>query len=118
MKGISLCAECAYYSMKKHKCTRGCTVDPDVSKGDNPSFYLDCPLPEVEEKKQWISCKKQMPKTGTPVLCYCPAYRGNKYNVAYWDGDWFIECYSADQLEQVTHWKPLPGKPEEDDEDE
>lgn len=25
MKGITLCAECAYYNMKKHKCTRGAT---------------------------------------------------------------------------------------------
>ena len=44
MKGITLCADCAYYSMKKHRCTRGATKDPDPSA----SFYADCPLDEVE----------------------------------------------------------------------
>jgi len=32
MKGIELCAECAYYNMKSHKCTRGCKIDPDSNK--------------------------------------------------------------------------------------
>ena len=43
MKGITLCADCAYYSMKKHCCTRGATQDPDPSA----PFYADCPLDEV-----------------------------------------------------------------------
>ena len=43
MKGITLCAECAYYSMKKHRCTRGATNDHDP----RDRFYADCPLPEA-----------------------------------------------------------------------
>lgn len=43
MKGITLCAECAYYSMKKHKCTRGAT---DEGK-PTARFYADCPLDDV-----------------------------------------------------------------------
>lgn len=48
MKGITLCADCAYYDLKKHKCNRGATVDPDMSKGQDVRFYVDCPLPDVK----------------------------------------------------------------------
>lgn len=54
MKGITACAECAYYDMKNHKCTRGCTKDPDISKGDDVRFYVDCHLPDAESV---IRCK-------------------------------------------------------------
>lgn len=43
MKGISVCADCTYYSLKKHKCERGCT---DEGSARDP-FYIDCPLPDV-----------------------------------------------------------------------
>lgn len=43
MKGITLCAECAYYSMKKHACTRGATDESDP----RAKFYGDCPLQDV-----------------------------------------------------------------------
>lgn len=48
MKGITLCADCAYYSMKKHKCTRGAT---DEGK-PTARFYADCPLDDVVPVKQ------------------------------------------------------------------
>ena len=48
MKGIELCAECAYYNMKSHKCTRGCKIDPDSKKGEDVRFFVDCPLPDVQ----------------------------------------------------------------------
>lgn len=43
MKGITLCAECAYYSMKKHKCTRGAKDEGEPTA----RFYADCPLDDV-----------------------------------------------------------------------
>lgn len=43
MKGIMYCAECAYYSMEKHKCTRCNNVESDARK----HFYDDCPLEDV-----------------------------------------------------------------------
>ena len=43
MKGIKLCAECAFYSMKKHKCMNGAT---DEGKATD-HFYADCPLYDV-----------------------------------------------------------------------
>lgn len=29
-----MCADCAYYNMKTHKRTRGCTGEPDIENGD------------------------------------------------------------------------------------
>jgi hypothetical protein len=40
MKVITLCAECAYYSMKKHECTMGAKDESDP----RAKFYGDCPL--------------------------------------------------------------------------
>lgn len=47
-KLIRLCAECADYDRKRHRCRRG------ASREDDPrnTFYDDCPLPDA-----------------TPVLC-------------------------------------------------
>lgn len=46
MKGITVCADCAYYSLRKHKCTRGCTDEGSPQD----QFYKDCPLPDVVER--------------------------------------------------------------------
>ena len=56
MKGIELCADCAYYNMKSHKCTRGCKIDPDTKKGEDIHFFVDCPLTDVQPVKhgKWI----------------------------------------------------------------
>nr|DAG67133.1 MAG TPA: DNA-directed RNA polymerase II subunit [Caudoviricetes sp.] len=44
MKAIERCCECAYYSMRKHKCKRGAK-----DKGEPTArFYADCPLDEAE----------------------------------------------------------------------
>ena len=51
MKGITLCAECAYYNIKKHKCNRGAVEEPDREKGDDMRFFKDCPLPDVERAR-------------------------------------------------------------------
>lgn len=55
MKGIKCCGECAYYSMKKHKCTRGFTAG-EASE----SFFTDCDLPDAELVKhgKWIITEK------------------------------------------------------------
>ena len=57
MKGIELCADCAYYSMKTHKCGLGCTIEPDLEKGEDVRFFVDCLLPEVQEIRhgRWIN---------------------------------------------------------------
>lgn len=48
MKGISCCADCAYYNMKKHRCTRSATDEGDARS----HFYADCPLPDVVAAKE------------------------------------------------------------------
>ena len=54
MKGIKLCAECANYDLKKHKCKMG------ASREDNPrdKFYDDCPLPDVVAVVRCKDCVK------------------------------------------------------------
>lgn len=51
MKGITCCGDCAYYSMKKHRCTRGCIDESDA----RASFFADCPLSDVRPvvQGQW-----------------------------------------------------------------
>lgn len=53
MKGIKLCAECASYDMKKHRCRRGANSE------ENPQepFYDDCPLPDVAPVVRCKDCK-------------------------------------------------------------
>lgn len=44
MKAIERCCECAYYSMRTHKCKRGAK-----DKGEPTArFYADCPLDEAD----------------------------------------------------------------------
>ena len=47
MKGITCCADCAYYNLKKHCCTRAY----DEGKPTD-HFYADCPLPDVAPMTQ------------------------------------------------------------------
>lgn len=58
MKGITCCADCAYYNIKKHKCTRA----SDEGKPTD-HFYADCPLPDVTDNHagQWISTQIRLP---------------------------------------------------------
>lgn len=53
MKGITLCADCAYYSMKKHRCIRGATDDSEP----RASFFADCPLDDVAPVVLCKDCK-------------------------------------------------------------
>ena len=109
MKGITLCADCAYYNMKKHKCTRGFKIDPDVSKGENPSFYVDCPLPDVEPLQKWIPCSERLPDSDERCLVFT---KGHNVGISRMmgrnlRGEWTCCGY------EVTHWMPLPEPPKE-----
>lgn len=72
MKGIKCCAECADYSIKKHKCTRG-AKDPGKS---TDSFYADCPLDDAEPVRQgrWID------KGEYAVCTECGGRSGTQYD--------------------------------------
>lgn len=76
MKGITMCADCAYYNMKTHKCTRGCTGEPDIENGDDVRFFTDCPLPNVKEVRhgRWID------KGEYAVCTECCGRSGTQYD--------------------------------------
>ncbi len=128
MKGITCCADCAYYSMKKHKCVR-CT---DSGKPTD-HFYADCPLPDVvtkESKDGWISVKDKMPEYDKEVLIYAVSKTTNEPKVAIsylmdkfyfgsrpinleepiWHEPW--QYFRANNT--ITHWMPLPEPPKEE----
>ncbi len=81
MKAIERCCECAYYSMRKHKCKRGAK-----DKGEpTATFYTDCPLDEAEMVRRgtWdifdghktrrvcSACSWDVPEYGK-FYSYCP----------------------------------------------
>lgn len=74
MKGITLCADCAYYSMKKHRCIRGATDDSDP----RARFFADCPLPDVVPVNhgRWIPVTERMPENDVHVLLSCKCGAG------------------------------------------
>lgn len=51
MKGITCCAECAYYSMKTHKCSIGAKKEPGLRSGEDVRFFVDCPLDDYSPKR-------------------------------------------------------------------
>ena len=113
MKGITLCADCAYYNMMKHKCTRGCKIDPDVSKGENPGFYVDCPLPDVEPLQKWIPCSERLPEEETDVIAVIDGCSRE----AFYSDNSFIGSNFYRNAEDVTYWMMKPEPPKEDDND-
>lgn len=132
MKGITCCADCAYYNMKRHRCTRA----SDEGKPTD-HFYADCPLPTVTPEPGWIPFVKR-PLTedeqkNHPEWCYildgavpedeqeillCRPWRNAEGYIIEMDrycnnGD---ECYleGACDIENGMYWMPLPKPPKED----
>lgn len=112
MKGISICSQCADYSMKRHCCTLGAKKE---MRPQDP-FYDDCPLPDVVVKPQgdpamgWISVKDRLPENNKRVLAYCMdrAVHDVVWNSVYavWDDKGSTAEYLA---AFVTHWMPMLG---------
>ena len=71
MKGIKLCAECADYDKKKHRCRRGAIREDDVQN----TFYDDCPLPDVMHVVRCKECKYRNPEK------ICEHYRNDHFCV-------------------------------------
>ena len=91
MKGITACAECAYYDMKSHKCTRGCTIDPDKAKGDDVRFYADCTLPDAEPVQHGYWIDKPDEYCDLNIIRHCSkcgwnVFKGNPlYDFGHWN---------------------------------
>lgn len=126
MKGITVCGDCAYYSMKKHKCTRGCTDEGTAQD----HFYVDCPLPDVSPV-EWVSVEDRLPaemedkspysgwsddvRPSNDVLVFL---RHEKRQTVAWysysSRNWTTvdECH-AYETSAISHWAALPQPPKE-----
>lgn len=127
MKGITCCADCAYYNMKKHKCTRA----TDEGKPTD-QFYADCPLPTVTNAQGWISVKDRLPDAaGYKCLVMAINKFGQKSvftaHTGYGDFEWYttdviymnkVNRNTVSDAWTITHWTPLPELPKEDEDDD
>ena len=88
-------------------------------KYSNTTHYLNKRISSIKPKIKWISVKDKLPEKNTWVLCYVkwmiPVFemeRGiRKYSdvkKVFFDGRFRIG-------DSVTHWMPLPPKPESED---
>ena len=105
MKGIELCADCAYYNLRAHKCMQGCDQE------DNPynPFYDDCPLPDVEPARKWVPCGERLPEESWEYLVYTD--KGNIDVLFFskkhqkWNA---FDSTEALHAIEVSAWMPLP----------
>ena len=61
---------------------------------------------------RWIPCSERLPEKHVEVLAYSPYW--GKIVVAMWGGEFWLEQWTDDDLEQseISHWMPLPDPPE------
>ena len=69
---------------------------------------------------EWISVKDRLPKELDEVLVFSTtAYKKGRMSVAYWSAysksepDVITWCSYTQAENYITHWMPLPVKPEE-----
>lgn len=112
MKAIERCCECAYYSIRKHKCKRGAK-----DKGEpTATFYTDCPLDEAEIMRhgRWIKCEDKLPPFGEDVLMLFESNMavGYRREKDFWrvrlDNGYIVICET-----RPLCWMPLPERPKE-----
>lgn len=129
MKGITLCADCAYYNMRTHKCKRGATGEPDLSKGDDVRFFTDCPLTDVKPVRhgRWIPIEDDLPENrvvviftinrGKPMIgC---GYRIHSERCGLLLTRWFDKLSGLNFSDyDVTAWMPMPEAYKEDNDDD
>lgn len=70
-----------------------------------------------DEAKRWIPVTERPPKSHIDVWVATPKCGGGwRVNIGWYSDvteSWYVG--ESDTQEQVTHWKPLPDAPEEDD---
>lgn len=69
-----------------------------------------------EEKSEWISVKDRLPeKNGVVLVCTEDDYVCSAGYSNYGKPTFLIDSmYGGDELDDVTHWMPLPPAPKED----
>lgn len=93
-----------------------------TGKGRAPIIAVDSGLLQAREfvisvpaVNRWIPCSKMLPEKHVEVLAYSPYW--GKIVVAMWGGEFWLEQWTDDDLEQseISHWMPLPEPPKEAD---
>lgn len=95
-----------------------CAYCTDCNSGEKKP----CPIPgrcheynlikNAPALNRWIPCSERLPEKHVEVLAYSPYW--GKIVVAMWGGEYWLEQWTDDDLEQseITHWMPLPEPPE------
>ena len=106
MKGIACCADCAYYSMKKHKCTRA----TDEGKPTD-HFYADCPLPDVIPKQMWIPVSDRLPPEHDSIFAKLKGTEQWQPGMFQrWSDDVRVAVLFEDGTRMVSHDHTVDGK--------
>ena len=69
---------------------------------------------ELEQERRWFSVRERIPENGIPVLVY-----NGKIFTAFFDYNenwvWYPARRAFSYVPGVTHWKPLPQPPSEEE---
>lgn len=112
IKGLEICAGG----------TNSCTPCPfkDNCKGtSNAAMAAAIKLLKAQEVQGWISVKDRLPEVRHAVLGYAPFYKNIWTVTMREDGCWYFwypgtSKYEPNWYGPITHWMPLPEKPEEE----
>lgn len=119
MKGITCCGDCAYYNMKKHRCTRAY----DEGKATD-RFYADCPLPDVILKEKapkvltWEEIWEKKPFHAwaedrfTGAIVFPIAFIDGEYRDAAYD--WCMTCTDEHRRDYGKTYRLWTGRPSEE----
>lgn len=103
--------ERAYTALKHEQYTHGLSFSAEAF--EKAARIIDqMPTIEAEPVNRWIPCSERLPEKHVEVLAYSPYW--GKIVVAMWGGEFWLEQWTDDDLEQseITHWMPLPELPE------
>lgn len=70
---------------------------------------------ETEKENRWISVKDHLPEEeGKYLICCSDGYRTT---AEYENKTWLVYTGRYEEVEDVTHWMPLPEPPKGDDDE-
>ena len=87
----------------------------DVSQADDLTYKIEKLIELITTNFKWISVDERLPGKATTVLCLTDS---NYISIGYvfeneWHASETIQTFS-ERGYKITHWQPLPDKPEEE----